>query len=72
IKKVHPDVSKKSPAVSNEKTLRLNKAYSVLFAYCMNYSFSFAQKDILESMKLSKISYEEFWKERFGDDPIWG
>ena len=72
IKKIHPDVSEKSPAVSNEETLRLNKAYSVLVSYCMNYSISFADEDISESLHFSKISYEDFWNERFRDDPIWG
>ena len=69
MKEWHPDVSRKDSALSHEMTIRLKEAYDLLVSYGMNYSFSFRMEDL---KKDREISSDEYWTERFGDDPIWG
>lgn len=65
----HPDVSTNDPVTSHEMTIRLKKAYDLLVDYCMNYVISFRIEDLSRNLKQNPA---DFWKERFGDDPIWG
>jgi hypothetical protein len=69
IKEWHPDVSQKDPGVSHEMTIRLKKAYDLLVDYCMNHVISFRIEDLSRNLEQNPA---DFWKERFGDDPIWG
>lgn len=69
IKEWHPDVSQKDPAESHEMTLRLKEAYDLLVDYCMNHTFSFRLEDLAKDLEQSPADY---WRDRFGDDPIWG
>jgi hypothetical protein len=36
-------------------------------AYCHEYKISFAHQDVKQY-----LSPEEWWFERFGNDPVWG
>lgn len=69
IKKWHPDVSEHDPKEAHEMTIRLKAAYETLCTYCMNYPFSFRIEDLEENLEQTPA---EYWKRRFGDDPIWG
>jgi hypothetical protein len=41
-------------------------AYNTIIDYCNQYSFSFSQEEIR-----LHFSEEEWWSERFGNDPVW-
>jgi len=60
-KEYHPDHG------GNEELIKkLNFAYELLMEYCDNYIID------LESTEKRKLSPDEWWFERFGEDPIWG
>jgi ADP-ribosylglycohydrolase len=69
IRQWHPDkcTSDQDVAQYNEMTAELNAAYAIIRAYCTEYQFSFREQDIRKYM-----SKEEWWFERFGNDPLWG
>jgi len=60
-KECHPD-----HGGSEEMIKKLNFAYELLMEYCDNYIID------LESIENTKLSPDEWWFERFGEDPIWG
>jgi DnaJ-class molecular chaperone len=64
----HPD---KNPGSGREdlqaKAAAINSAYRVIMTYCGQYRYSFTEEAIREH-----LSAEEWWQERFGEDPIWG
>ena len=68
-RKWHPDVSVHDQAQSHEMFIRLKEAHGILVDYCMNCEISFRLEDIL---KTSGQETDEFWRHRFGEDPIWG
>ncbi len=68
IQEHHPDVRPAGDRSGHETTVALTQAYDVLVRYCMNYRFSFAPEDLAGSVKTSP---QEYWREHFGDDPIW-
>jgi DnaJ domain len=65
----HPDRSQHDPGLSHEKTILLKESYEILVGYCMAHEISFRIEDITLSPDVSPADY---WKMRFGDDPIWG
>jgi len=65
----HPDVSLHPPEEAHEMAVRIKEAYDILSEYCMNYRISFEKEDISENME---YSHDTYWREHFGDDPIWG
>ncbi len=69
IKVWHPDVPKEDPGMSHEMTIRIQNAYDLLLDHCMNHLFSFRIEDLSRDLEKSPA---DFWKERFGKDPIWG
>lgn len=69
IKEWHPDVSEHDPRLAHEMTIRLRSAYEILCIYCTHYPFSFLIEDLEKNLEQTPA---EYWKERFGDDPIWG
>lgn len=69
VREWHPDVSMHDPHQSHEMFIRVREAYMVLAGYCMNYRISFRPEDIRAD---SGYDSQEFWMNRFGDDPIWG
>ena len=48
-------------------TRKIIDAHKVIQAYCERYRFSFAKEEVN-----NYLSGEEWWFERFGDDPLWG
>ncbi len=66
LKKWHPDVAKEDVKKCNEMTNKIIKAYQVLMDYCLNYKISFSKQEVSKY-----LSDEEWWYERFGEDPIW-
>lgn len=59
-KKYHPDLE------GNEELIKkLNFAYELLMKYCDNYIID------LESIEKIHLSPDEWWFEKFGEDPIW-
>jgi preprotein translocase subunit Sec63 len=69
IKEHHPDVRPEGDTAAHETTVVLTAAYRLLVRYCTNYRFSFAPEDIAASVGTTP---QEYWREHFGDDPIWG
>ncbi|MFP4364172.1 MAG: J domain-containing protein [Spirochaetia bacterium] len=67
IKAFHPDVCEMDPAESKRKTEQLNDAYKVILEYCNNYQYSFTREEVEKH-----LSPEEFWRNHFGNDPLWG
>lgn len=60
-KEYHPDYGG-----SEEQIKRLNFAYELLMEFCDNYIID------LESIEKIKLRPDEWWFDRFGEDPIWG
>jgi hypothetical protein len=69
IREWHPDTGLHDPAQSHEMTIRVKESYDLLVDYCMNHPFSFRVEDLARDLEQSPA---DFWKERFGEDPIWG
>ena len=68
-KEWHPDVTSHEPAESHDTFIRIREAYEILIEYCMNFEISFRPEDI---RRAPDYDSREFWRSRFGDDPIWG
>lgn len=68
-RKWHPDVSVHDPGQSHDMFIRLKEARDILVDYCMNYEISFSEADISGA---TEQETDEFWRQRFGEDPIWG
>jgi len=62
----HPDRCEGNEEECNEMTIKLIAAYKTLLNYCNNYKYSFTKEEIK-----NHLSGEEWWFERFGDDPLW-
>ncbi len=65
-KKWHPDLCQEDPSYCHEMTIKINNAYTILMTYIAQYKFSFAEDDVKKY-----CTAEEWWHNRFGDDPIW-
>ena len=66
-KKHHPDLS--APDAGNDNGQFIHKileAYEVLMDYCGNYKFPL----VLEGGE--ELEAEDWWMDRFGQDPLWG
>jgi DnaJ-class molecular chaperone len=63
----HPDKCHESDEKCNEMTRKIIAAYDIIIAYCNQYHYSFSKEEIKRY-----LSNEEWWFERFGNDPIWG
>lgn len=69
LKEWHPDVSAHNQEESHEMVIQLNEAYALLVDFCMHYPIPFRE----ENYANRDISYSmQYWREHFGDDPIWG
>ena len=64
IRKWHPDHCREDKAVCQEKTRNLIQAYQVISEYCTKYKYSFSEEEVRKY-----LSQEEWWMERFGQDP---
>ena len=67
IRKWHPDRCKKTKKKCTEMTAKIVAAYRIIIAYCNHYKFSFSKEELK-----NHLSEEEWWLERFGNDPVWG
>ncbi len=67
LKQWHPDTCPDGQETCHEMTTRITAAYTTVMAYCEQYKISFAREDIGEY-----LTPEEWWYERFGNDPLWG
>ncbi len=53
-----------------EVSQKIKKAYEIVLSYCENYEDPFDEEML--TRENSDGSYERWWRERFGDDPLWG
>ncbi len=63
----HPDKGRADQETCHDMTIRIVEAYRTLVDYCKNYQYSFAEETVRQHM-----SPEEWWADRFGQDPLWG
>jgi len=63
----HPDRCRHPVEQCTEMTAKIVAAYRVLIDYCSNYQYSFSLDVVREH-----LSGEDWWLERFGQDPVWG
>jgi len=64
-KEHHPDLAKADDN-SEEIMYRLTAAYELLMRYCSEYRFPLAPDEH------SIYDAEDWWLDRFGQDPLWG
>ena len=67
--KWHPDRCGEDPEKCRAMTEKIIQAYRTVMNYCYNYKFSFNKEDL---EKFKKLDPEEFWQNKFGNDPLWG
>jgi len=63
----HPDVCRKEKEICQEMAKKINDAYRCIMEYCAQYQYSFSEETVKRH-----LSPEQWWDERFGDDPLWG
>jgi len=63
----HPDTCDEKKELCEEMTLKIISAYRIIEKYCLGYQYSFSEETVKKY-----VSSEEWWFERFGDDPVWG
>ncbi len=63
----HPDKCKENNEECNEMAIKIIAAYKTITIYCNQYKYSFEKKEIK-----NYLSGEDWWFERFGNDPLWG
>ncbi|WP_024335732.1 J domain-containing protein [Desulfotignum balticum] len=67
LKRWHPDKNPADPDRCHEMTRRITIAYKTILAYCDQYAYSFEKQEVEKY-----LSAEEWWMDRFGNDPLWG
>lgn len=67
LKRWHPDTCVDDRQKCSEMTQRIVSAYRTVCAYCDNYEYSFEEQELKRH-----LSNEEWWLEKFGEDPLWG
>lgn len=63
----HPDKCPEDPEGAQEMTRRIVAAHRLILDYCARYRFSFSEETVR-----NYLPPEEWWLDRFGDDPLWG
>jgi preprotein translocase subunit Sec63 len=68
-KKHHPDLVPQDEQLKEAAGAiqKINEAYEVLLQYCLNYRFPLTPQGSDQPMDA-----EDWWMERFGQDPLWG
>ncbi|MBW2644807.1 MAG: J domain-containing protein [Deltaproteobacteria bacterium] len=66
IKKWHPDTCGEESEKCKAMTQKIIRAYKILLSYCNNYPYSFTKEAVNAT-----LSPEEWFFERFGEDPLW-
>lgn len=61
----HPDTAGKDQSPEDDMMYRLTEAYNLLMRYCEEYRFplSMPRDDVYDA--------EDWWMDRFGQDPLW-
>ena len=67
MKKWHPDTCSDKREMCEEMSRNITEAYDIIVDYCRQYEYSFTQEEVEKY-----LSEREWWKNRYGDDPIWG
>jgi pantothenate kinase len=66
-KKHHPDVVNNSKQKAEKIEMhKLSEAYKTLLHYCSEYRFPLIPRDN------EQLEGDDWWFERFGQDPLWG
>lgn len=63
----HPDKCSENKDKCHEVTKKIIAAYKIIIAYCEQYRYSFTKEEVK-----NYLSPEEWWFEKFGNDPMWG
>ncbi|WP_130470334.1 J domain-containing protein [Candidatus Magnetaquicoccus inordinatus] len=66
LKRWHPDCCHEEVEHSTEQTRRIIESAATLRAYCAHYRFSFREDEVEKY-----LPPEEWWRSRFGNDPVW-
>lgn len=66
LKRWHPDNCDEEPERCEEKTREIVEAHEIMEDYFESYRFPLDEDEIGDEER-----GEEWWMERFGDDPIW-
>ncbi|GAB6112120.1 J domain-containing protein [Desulfomicrobium salsuginis] len=67
LKRWHPDTHPEDSEACTEMTARIVAAYRLISCYCDAYQYSFSEEELRRH-----LSDEEWWADRFGQDPLWG
>jgi len=67
ITKWHPDKCHDKEETCREKAEAIILANEILNDYCAQYQFSFSKEEVKKY-----CSKEEWWLDKFGEDPVWG
>jgi DnaJ-class molecular chaperone len=67
IRRWHPDKACGDSKTHHDKSRAIIHAYKAIMDYCKEYKISFSRETVNRYR-----SDEEFWRERFGNDPMWG
>lgn len=62
----HPDKNSDSRKECEEMSKKITLAYTVITSYCKNYRYDFTEKEFKKH-----LTGEDWWKERFGNNPGW-
>ncbi len=65
-KRHHPDLTRQGDEEAHERMIRLSEAYQLLLRYCAGYCFP------LKPTTDERFDPEDWWMDRFGEDPLWG
>ncbi|MDA8161220.1 MAG: DnaJ domain-containing protein [Desulfobacteraceae bacterium] len=66
-KQRHPDLTRPSET-PNADMRELNAAYGILMEHCASYRLPLSPP----ANPAEALDPEEWWRERFGEDPLWG
>lgn len=66
LKRWHPDCCGEDPARCTEMTRHILQASRLIHDYCAHYKYSFREQEVDKH-----LSPEEWWKKRFGSEPLW-
>ncbi|GBD92485.1 chaperone protein DnaJ [bacterium BMS3Abin05] len=69
VKQWHPDKSDENSQERNEMMAKINEAYKIILDYLENYRYSFTEEEVKENLP---VDSQDWWSDRFGDDPLWG
>ncbi len=64
--KSHPDKCSEDQELCEEMTRKIISAYQMIIDYCWQYQYSFSEETVKRH-----LSHEQWWRERFGNNPLW-